>query len=74
MLVTWSCQSFRYTCAVVLSGIDPSLVLPGRQQDVLDLVKVTRDIIKERVKGETWVLWVIAQRKNLPLKIEASVS
>ena len=54
--------------------IDLLLVRPGHQEDISDLVQVTRDIVKERVKGDAWVLWAIAQRKNLPLKIEACVT
>jgi hypothetical protein len=49
-------------------------VRPGHKEDISDLVQVTRDIVKERVKGDAWVLWAIAQRKNLPLKIEACVT
>jgi hypothetical protein len=60
-------------CAIVLAGTDRILVRPG-WEDVSDLVQVTRDIVKERVKGDAWVLWAIAQRKNLPLKIEACVT
>ncbi|KAH9022713.1 hypothetical protein EDB84DRAFT_490480 [Lactarius hengduanensis] len=48
-------------------------VRPGHQEDVSSLVKVTRDIVKERVKGDPWVLWAIAQRV-LPVKIDACVT
>jgi PDZ domain-containing secreted protein len=59
---------------VVLSGINYSLVRPGHREDISELVKVTRDIVKERVKGDAWMLWAIAQRASLPLKIEACVT
>jgi hypothetical protein len=49
-------------------------VRPGHREDVSDLVQKTRDIVKERVKGDAWVLWAIAQRKHLPLKIDACVT
>ena len=67
------CHSFRYICAIVISGIDRFLVRPGHEEDVADLVRATRDIVKERFKGDAWVLWAIAQRKDLPLKIDACV-
>ncbi len=46
-----------FICAIVLSGVDRLLVRPGHQDDVSSLVKVTKDIVKERVKGDAWVLW-----------------
>ena len=56
-----------------LSGLDRSLVRPGYQEDVSALVEVTRDIVKERVKGDAWIMWAIAQRASLPVKIEACI-
>jgi hypothetical protein len=49
-------------------------VRPGHREDISELVQVTRDIVKERVKGDAWMLWAIAQRASLPLKIEACVT
>jgi len=49
-------------------------VRPGYQEDVSALVEVTRDIVKERLKGDAWIMWAIAQRASLPVKIEACVS
>jgi len=59
-----------------LSGLDysHSLVRPGYQEDVSALVEVTRDIVKERLKGDPWIMWAIAQRASLPVKIEACVT
>ncbi len=69
------CHSFRYIRAhLYYLVIDRSLVRPGHKEDVSSLVKVTRDIVKERVKGDAWVLWAIAQRASLPVKIDACVS
>ena len=48
-----------------------SLGCPSHQEDISELVKVTRDIVKERVKRDAWA---IAQGASLPLKIEASVT
>ncbi|KAH9076960.1 hypothetical protein EDB83DRAFT_2671671 [Lactarius deliciosus] len=49
-------------------------VRPGHQDDVSPLVKVTQDIVKERVKGDAWVMWAISQRKSLPLKIQTCIT
>jgi hypothetical protein len=57
-----------------LSGLDRSLVRPGYQDDVSALVEVTRDMVKERLKGDAWIMWAIAQRASLPVKIEACVT
>ena len=59
-----------------LSGFDHShsLVRPGYQEDVSALVEVTRDIVKERLKGDAWIMWAIAQRASLPVKIEACIT
>ncbi|KAH8986813.1 hypothetical protein EDB86DRAFT_2832575 [Lactarius hatsudake] len=55
-------------------SIDRLAVRPHHQEDVSSLVKVTRDVVKERVKGDAWVLWAIAQRASLPVKIDACVT
>ena len=57
-----------------LSGLDPSKVRPGYQEDVSALVEVTRDIVKERLKEDAWIMWAIAQRASLPVKIDACVT
>ncbi|KAH9022715.1 hypothetical protein EDB84DRAFT_1678396 [Lactarius hengduanensis] len=49
-------------------------VRPHHQEDVSSLVKVTRDVVKERVKGDAWVLWAIARRASLPVRIDACVT
>ncbi|PPQ80109.1 hypothetical protein CVT25_001477 [Psilocybe cyanescens] len=46
----------------------------GYQEDVSELVTVTRDIVKEQIKGDAWIMWAIAQRASLPLKIEACIT
>ena len=68
------CHSFRYVCAIVISGIDRFLVRPGHREDVADLVHATRDIVKERLKNEAWMLWAMTQREGLPVKIDVSVT
>jgi hypothetical protein len=59
---------------VLLSGINCSLVRPRHREGISELVRVTRDVVKEKVKGDAWMLWAIAQRASLPLKIEACVT
>ncbi|KAF5346881.1 hypothetical protein D9756_010595 [Leucocoprinus leucothites] len=49
-------------------------VRPGYKEDVSALVEVTRDIVKERLKGDAWIMWAIAQRASLPVKIEACIT
>ncbi|KAF5348759.1 hypothetical protein D9756_009852 [Leucocoprinus leucothites] len=50
-------------------------VRPGySKEDVSALVEVTRDIVKERLKGDAWIMWAIAQRASLPVKIEACIT
>jgi len=49
-------------------------VRPGYQEDVSALVEVTRDIVKERLREDAWIMWAIAQRASLPVKIEACVT
>ncbi|KAH9172534.1 hypothetical protein EDB89DRAFT_888122 [Lactarius sanguifluus] len=49
-------------------------VRPGHQEDVSSLVKVTRNVVKERLKYDTWELWAIAQRRSLPVKIDVCIT
>jgi hypothetical protein len=60
--------------ATVLPGIDRLLVRKGYDKDVSYLVRVTRDVAREQVTGDAWVLWSMAQRASLPDKIEACVT
>ncbi|KAF8552617.1 hypothetical protein OG21DRAFT_103128 [Imleria badia] len=45
----------------------------GYEETIVNLVNTTRNIVHERVKGDAWVTWAIAQRASLPVKIEACV-
>ena len=58
----------------VLIGIDHLLVRPGYEKDVSFLVRVTTDVARDRVKGDAWVLWSMAQRASLPIKIETCIT
>lgn len=57
-----------------LPGINHLLVRPGFQEDISELVEVTRKTVKERLQGDAWIMWAIAQRANLPVKIEACIT
>jgi hypothetical protein len=57
-----------------LIDVDLSLARPGYEADVSSLVQVTRDLVYEQLKGDAWVMWAIAQRASLPVKIEACVT
>ena len=55
-------------------GINYSLVRPNYQEDVSALVENTRDVVKHRLEGDAWIMWAIAQRASLPVKIEACIT
>ena len=55
-------------------GVDLSLVRPGYEADVSSLVQVTHDLVYDKLKLDAWVVWAIAQRAMLPVKIEACVA
>jgi hypothetical protein len=59
--------------AIILPSIDRFLVRKGYEKDVSYLVRVTRDVAREQVTGDAWVLWSMAQRASLPDKIEACI-
>jgi len=48
-------------------------VRKGYEKDVSYLVRVTKDVAKDQVMGDAWLLWAMAQRAGLPGKIEACI-
>ncbi len=62
-----------YSLVFALTGIDPLPVRPRHKEDVSSLVEVTRDLVKKQVKGDAWVMWAVAQRASLPVKINACI-
>jgi hypothetical protein len=56
-----------------LIGVDLPLVYQGYGADISSLVEVTRDVVREKV-NDAWVMWAVAQRASLSLKIEACVA
>jgi len=37
------------------------------------LVEMTRDMVREHVKGDAWVMWAMAQRESIPVKMNACI-
>lgn len=66
-----------------ISGMNPAFELDlshtygsvtrNYEESIAGLVDTTRRIVNERLKGDAWVTWAIAQRANLPVKIAACV-
>ncbi|KAJ7433245.1 hypothetical protein B0H11DRAFT_2259597 [Mycena galericulata] len=46
----------------------------GYDDNILILVDLTRQIMEERLKGDAWIMWAIAQKASLPLKLDACVA
>ena len=57
-----------------VSDINRLSVRPGFQEDISEVVEVTRKTVKERLQGDAWIMWAIVQRANLPVKIEACIT
>lgn len=51
-----------------------SAVRKGYEHNIPSLVNLTRDLVEDRLKGDAWIIWAIAQRANVPLKIEACIA
>ncbi len=50
---------------------------PNRDENIPVLVNLTREVVQKTLPsdaGDAWIMWAIAQRRSIPLKIEASVS
>jgi hypothetical protein len=71
-------------CAKVSSAIFPSsnrlsfdlfLFLARRtyEDTVSSLVEATYNLVKDRLEGDEWIMWAVAQRKSLPVKLDASI-
>jgi hypothetical protein len=57
-----------------LISVDLSLAHQGYEADVSKLVQVTHNLVYDELKGDAWVMWAIAQRASLPVKIEACIT
>jgi hypothetical protein len=61
--------SFHY---FIWSVLIPRLVSEGYNDTILSLVQVTCEHVRDKLKGDavnTWIMWVTAQRVDLPLKV-----
>ncbi|KAJ7720557.1 hypothetical protein B0H14DRAFT_3008851 [Mycena olivaceomarginata] len=54
--------------------INVSVPKPGRRAgiNISELVEITRQVVKEHLT-DAWIMWVVAQRANIPKKIELCV-
>jgi hypothetical protein len=51
-----------------------SLDRRGYEAQMLSLVQVTRDLVRDMLQNDASVMWAIAQRASLPVKIDVSVA
>ena len=61
-------------CFLILSliSVDFSLARLGYDADISKLVDFTGDVVREMLTGsEAWIMWAIAQRSSVELKIDA---
>ena len=62
-------------CSLIhsLISVDLSLAWSGYDADISRLVDFTGDVVSEKLTGSSaaWIMWAIAQRANLELKIDA---
>ncbi|KAI9445970.1 hypothetical protein H4582DRAFT_2052101 [Lactarius indigo] len=49
-------------------------VRKGYHESVSTLVESTRDVVRDRLGGDAWIMWSIAQRASSSVKIEACVT
>jgi len=55
-----------------LISVDPSLAQSGYDADISKLVDLTGDVVREKLTGsDAWIMWAIAQRASLELKLDA---
>jgi hypothetical protein len=55
-----------------LISVDLSLAQSGYDADISKLVDFTGDVVREKLTGsDAWIMWAIAQRASLELKIDA---
>jgi hypothetical protein len=52
---------------------DRPQVREGYNDNILELVDLTRNIVEERLKGDAWIMWAIAQKASVPLKVDACI-
>ena len=58
----------------LLIGVDTSLDRPGYEAHMSSLVEVTRDLVRDMLQNDASVMWAIAQRASIPVKIDLCVA
>ncbi|KAF8267805.1 hypothetical protein EI94DRAFT_1579910, partial [Lactarius quietus] len=51
-----------------------STLRKGYEEQLSNLAEITEDVCKSRVKGDAWLLWSMAQRASLLIKIDACIT
>jgi len=46
---------------------------PGYEDNLSNLSLITRNVVQDRLKNDAWLMWAIAQRVSLPVKIDACI-
>ena len=49
------------------------LVDRGYEGDLSNLAAITRNVVQDKLKNDAWLMWAIAQRVSLPVKIDACI-
>ncbi|KAJ6616311.1 hypothetical protein B0H10DRAFT_2037522 [Mycena sp. CBHHK59/15] len=49
-------------------------VRKGHDDNIPSLVELTRKIVEQRLEGDAWIVWAVAQRASVTLKIDACVA
>ncbi len=62
------------SAGTALSSVDCLLVRAGYHEIVSSLVESTRDVVRERLRGDAWIMWAIAQRASPSVKLDACVT
>lgn len=55
-------------------SVDMSLDRRGYEAQMSSLVEVTRDLVRDMLQNDASVMWAIAQRASLPVKIDVCVA
>ena len=58
----------------LLFSVDVSLDRRGYEAHMSSLVEVTRDLVRNMLQNDASVIWAIAQRASLPVKIDVCVA
>ena len=64
-----------FPCSIIHSFFIGQFLLvdPGYEGDLANLAAITRNVVQDKLKNDAWLMWAIAQRVSLPLKIDACI-